>query len=195
VNDCARWRGDIGSFVLDALEQPRRAAVRDHLSECAWCRDELEELAPVAALLTKADPAVVLAAAAEPVRARRRRWALAPAAAAAAIVAALAIAQLRPQTEAVRFDPAPPGVHAAASVTPRAWGMQVNLQTSGLPVGRVYHVWCETAHGADVSAGTFNALPGRSVRVVLSTALRYSEWTVLRVRAPDGRTVLLGHKT
>ena len=44
---CAPWRGDIGAYVLGALDHAAGAGVRRHLVACQACRAEFEELVPV----------------------------------------------------------------------------------------------------------------------------------------------------
>lgn len=45
--DCARWRGDLGAYVVDALSGEERTAMRLHLAACPACRAEYEYLLPV----------------------------------------------------------------------------------------------------------------------------------------------------
>jgi anti-sigma factor RsiW len=44
---CARWRGDIGAYIVDALDRAGRARVMRHLEACAACRADYEDLLPV----------------------------------------------------------------------------------------------------------------------------------------------------
>jgi len=50
---CARWRGDIGAYIVGALDEGASADVRRHLRTCANCRSEYEELLPVRDWLTQ----------------------------------------------------------------------------------------------------------------------------------------------
>jgi predicted anti-sigma-YlaC factor YlaD len=45
--DCARWRGDLGAYLLGALDGEECAAMREHLAGCAACRADYEYLLPV----------------------------------------------------------------------------------------------------------------------------------------------------
>ena len=45
--DCARWHGDLGAYILDALDSKEGVAVRGHLADCAACRADYEYLLPV----------------------------------------------------------------------------------------------------------------------------------------------------
>jgi anti-sigma factor RsiW len=44
---CARWRDDLATFVIGALEEDEQAAMRRHLATCPGCRANYEELVPV----------------------------------------------------------------------------------------------------------------------------------------------------
>ena len=41
---CVDWRGDLGAYVVGALEEDERAAMRRHLAACPGCRADYEEL-------------------------------------------------------------------------------------------------------------------------------------------------------
>jgi predicted anti-sigma-YlaC factor YlaD len=45
--DCASWHGDLGAYILDALDEAESAAMRWHLAGCAACRADYEYLLPV----------------------------------------------------------------------------------------------------------------------------------------------------
>jgi hypothetical protein len=44
---CIEWRGDLGAYVIGALDREERAAMRRHLAACRACRDDYEDLLPV----------------------------------------------------------------------------------------------------------------------------------------------------
>jgi anti-sigma factor RsiW len=48
---CAEWRGDIGAYIVGALDARARTQVRRHLAACAGCRAEYDDLVPVRAWL------------------------------------------------------------------------------------------------------------------------------------------------
>jgi anti-sigma-K factor RskA len=56
MNDHARWTDSAGAYVLGAMPVAEREAFEAHLSTCAICRDEVEELRPAAAALPMASP-------------------------------------------------------------------------------------------------------------------------------------------
>lgn len=50
---CVEWRGDLGAYVIGALEEDERAAVRQHLAACPACRADYEYFLPVRDWLTQ----------------------------------------------------------------------------------------------------------------------------------------------
>jgi Putative zinc-finger len=44
---CARWRGEIGAYIVGALDRQACREVTRHLAACSACRAEYEELVPV----------------------------------------------------------------------------------------------------------------------------------------------------
>jgi hypothetical protein len=46
-SSCAQWRGDIGAYIVGALEARARHQVTRHLADCAGCRADSDELVPV----------------------------------------------------------------------------------------------------------------------------------------------------
>ena len=48
---CAEWRGDIGAYIIGALDGRARARVGRHLAACPGCRAEYDDLVPVRAWL------------------------------------------------------------------------------------------------------------------------------------------------
>jgi hypothetical protein len=56
-HSCAQWRGDIGAYVVGALDSRARARVSRHLVACRGCRADYDELVPVRAWLGRLAPA------------------------------------------------------------------------------------------------------------------------------------------
>jgi anti-sigma factor RsiW len=46
-SSCAQWRGEIGAFIVGALDGDARDQVTRHLETCTGCRSDYEELVPV----------------------------------------------------------------------------------------------------------------------------------------------------
>jgi anti-sigma factor RsiW len=50
---CFEWRGDLGAYVIGALEENERAAMRRHLAACPACRADYADFLPVRDWLTR----------------------------------------------------------------------------------------------------------------------------------------------
>ena len=59
VPACREMRQLLGVYVVGAIDPAERAAVEEHLAECASCRDELAGLASLPAMLSRVPPADV----------------------------------------------------------------------------------------------------------------------------------------
>lgn len=46
-SSCGQWRGDIGVYIVGALDSRARSQVARHLAACAGCRADYDELVPV----------------------------------------------------------------------------------------------------------------------------------------------------
>lgn len=44
---CARWRGELGAYLIGALDRQEQAATRRHLAACPACRADYDNLLPV----------------------------------------------------------------------------------------------------------------------------------------------------
>jgi anti-sigma factor RsiW len=53
IRACADWQGEIGAYILGALDERAAAAVSQHLTSCAGCRAEFRELVPVRSWLSR----------------------------------------------------------------------------------------------------------------------------------------------
>jgi Putative zinc-finger len=206
---CREWRERIGALVLGQLGPTERAATEAHLEGCASCRAEAESLAPLAPLLSKADPERLTPSPAPPARlgdriarriaaerraARRRRvrLGLALGAAATAVAAALLLAVIlggsgsAAPSRTVAFRGLPAGVSANASLTSRAWGSDVAIRVRGFRPGTLCKVWLRRANGDRIPAGSFRYVyDGESDEAKLSAALVPSDATAIGLRAGD----------
>ena len=52
--DCARWHGELGAYVIGALDTTERAAMKRHLAACLECHEAYEDLLPVRDWLIRA---------------------------------------------------------------------------------------------------------------------------------------------
>jgi Putative zinc-finger len=207
AEECRMWRERVGALVLDQLPEDERAATEAHLEGCPACRAEADALAPVAALLSRADPDRLAPAPAPPRhlgerivrrisaerRARRRRRfgigvGLAGATAAAAGAAVLAISLLGSSGGAaareVSFRSLPRGVSAEATISPRPWGSDVSVRVDGFRPGTICRIWLRGPGGERVPAGSFRYLyAGESEEAGLSSAVSVDEATAIGLSA------------
>ena len=204
---CAVWRGDIGAYVVGALDAESSARVRRHLRACRACRDDYHDLVPVRGWLDwlvlagepgagdrPGRPPLEPARSRRPVRGSvRRRWlpvaataAVAAAGTAAVAVAALSAHQAPPAFRA--FDRAT-GVHGQARLTGRPNGTEIDLTVTGLPADERCTLVVLSPAGHDV-AGTWSAKYNGTAQVEGITAVPVRHLTALRIETP-GRRLLL----
>ena len=50
---CDRWRGDLGAYVIGALDRAECAAMERHLADCPACRTDYKYLLPVRDVLAR----------------------------------------------------------------------------------------------------------------------------------------------
>lgn len=166
-----RCRELLGPYVLGHLTADERDEVDAHCRTCAACRDDLADIAPVAAALPARGSAPRLGPSLsdleeQVVRAARRRRRLPARLATAAslvLVAVVAVGITQQvgtpdQGLGVREDVA--AVRTVdvevteASVMPHTWGTEVFLTVEGLDDGATYEVVLIGRDGEEVSAGT-----------------------------------------
>jgi hypothetical protein len=182
---CRDRREAIAALVTGELSEGKATELREHAAGCEGCRQEIEALEPVAALLMRADPdRIAVATTASPPahvarelaerleaererhvaeRPMRRRWSLrlGVAAAAAAAVFAVAVTLILssgsegPHVRTVAFDTGDPRVGLTASLTPREWGTEVSFAVRGIEEGTRCRVWLRQRGGGRVEAGSF----------------------------------------
>lgn len=207
---CRAWRGQLAASLLGALGRDEEVALRAHLDGCASCRAESAELGAVVALLALADvdrvrtppaaPAtlgdrVAGRVAEERLRSRRRRRTrigvtAVGIAAALALVGLLLTIGRGAEPVGLRFA-GPPGITASATLVPRAWGTQIELELAGLPAGETFGVWLERPGGDRTPAGTFVAVAGRRMHLVLGSGLGLDEATGLGISSTAGGETIL----
>jgi Putative zinc-finger len=210
-HSCAGWRGDIGAYLVGALDGDARAGVIGHLETCAGCRMDYDDLVPVRGLLSQLAgpggaarvgergehgygeraPGGLPLPALRPVRRRAsRRWlaaaAVAVAGAAVTVLAAAGLGRSAPTFRA--FDHAT-GVHGAARLHPAPTGAEIELTVAGLPAGERCVMVAVSARGSDV-AGTWSATYDGIARVAGTSAIPVGRLTALRIESGTGRLLL-----
>jgi hypothetical protein len=208
ADECRVWRERLGALVLGQLGPEERAATEAHLEGCPDCRAEADALAPMAAVLKRADPEKLAPTPAPPAhladritrriaaerraaRRRRVRVALGVGAAAAAATAALLFATVfsgspneGPAAQTVAFRGLPQGVSVNASLESRPWGSDVNVRVRGFRPGTLCTVWLRRDDGTRVPAGSFRYVyAGESDEAELSSGLDPPDVTAVGLQA------------
>jgi putative zinc finger protein len=206
---CAAWRGDVGAYLVGALDGDARPRVISHLETCAACRSDYDELVPVRGLLSQlAGPDAAPRAggpgrawgrppggaplpALRPVRpGAARRWlAGAVIAVAAAMVAVLATAG--PVSSGPTFGAydRTTGVRGEAQLHAAPTGAEIDLSVAGLPPGERCVMLAVSGGGSDV-AGTWNATYDGTARVTGTSAIPLKRLTSVRIESAGGRLLL-----
>ena len=204
---CAIWRGDIGAYIVGALDAEASARVRRHLRACRACRDDFHDLVPVRDwlgwLVLAGEPGTGDRPGRPPLEhvrslrgyvcgRLRRRWLPAAAATAAALgSAAVAVAALsaHPAVPAFRAFDRATGVHGQAHMTGRPNGTEIDLTVTGLPADERCTLVVISAAGRGV-AGTWSAKYDGTAQVEGTTAIPARQLTALRIEAPGHRLLL-----
>jgi anti-sigma factor RsiW len=177
----------LGAYVLGVLDGEEWAAVRSHLSECAACRREVDDLREMEAALGEIPPEALLDGpppegsgllqrTLSDVRGEHRRrglvWVLAVA---AVVVVALAGGILAGRSTSASPASAPPaataartasatdpqtGTSMAVSLVPAAGWVRVHATLSGIPAGSQCRIYTVSADGARQQAASWLATPG-----------------------------------
>ncbi len=199
---CARWRGDIGAYIVGALDSGASADVRRHLRACADCRSEYEDLLPVRDWLTKIrganGPAVrrrqggpVLRAVNPDQAKKSRRWLAAiPVAAAAAALGVLTNLGSTPVVSAFRAADHVTGVHGQVRLQATPAGTRIRLTVSGLPADERCRLVAVSRRGTDVAA-SWSARYDGTARVIGTSAIPEHQLTGLRVESTSHRLLLI----
>lgn len=204
-----RCRELLGPYVLGHLTAAERDEVDDHCRTCEDCRDDLAEIAPVAAALpargseprlgpTLRDLEEQVVRAADRRRRLPRRLAAAASVVLVAVVAVGVTQQVGTPDQGLGIREDVAAVRATdaevteASVMPHTWGTEVFLTVEGLEDGTTYEVVLIGRDGEEVSAGTLigdSTLP--VVCVMNGAKLRQDVRAFELRRADDGDAVVI----
>ncbi len=187
---CAQWRGDIGAYLVGALDRPACDRVARHLAACAGCWVEYEELAPVRDWLSLL---AVTATGAEPGSARppagqaraRRWWPAACGALAAAAVVVAALVSPGPSDLTFRAADSATGVTAHAQLHGTPTGTQIDLTATGLPRHQRCVLLAITNRGTDI-AGSWDTTYDGTARVTGTSAFPVGQLTGLLIESDSG---------
>jgi hypothetical protein len=203
---CPGWRGDIGAYIVGALDPEAGVRLRRHLRRCRACRHDYTDLVPVRDWLRQlatsegvpAAPATLAYRPLEPVQPFHswwRRWpaisgiAAASVAAASALVVHLSVSAAAPAYSG--FDRAT-GVHGQARLRTTTTGTQIDLSVSGLRPGQRCVLIAVSPAGAS-AAGTWTAAHDGSAHITGISAIPAAQLTALRIETPADQVLLSIH--
>lgn len=198
---CVEWRGDIGAYIVGALNSSASADVRRHLRGCANCRSEYEDLLPVREWLTQAsgvngsavrrklgDPVLRLV---PPFRAKRgRRWLAAiPLAAAAAAIGLLTTLGSGPVAPAWTAANQATGVHGRARLQETPAGTRIVLMVKGLRADERCRLIAVSRRATDVAA-SWSARYDGTARIIGTSSIPERQLIALRVESVTHKPLL-----
>lgn len=196
-HSCAQWRGEIGAYIVDALDGADRDRIIRHLTACAGCRADYDELVPVrdrlallAVTVGGPEPGPGRPPQRPAARPGPRRWLLAAGAllAAAAAVVAVLLGSGAPARTFRAVDTVT-GVSGSAQLQPTPAGTQISLTARGLPSSERCILVAVTRGGSDI-AGSWAAAYDGSARIAGTTAIQAGQLTALRIESDAGVLLL-----
>lgn len=208
----------LGAYLLGGLEPDEAAAFEQHLARCTDCRQELDELASLPALLDAlpVSDAVALGTAAgrEPVpsvpapaavprrlldelstrrRKVRLRWTAAVAAAAAACLAlgilAAPLVNPPPKPDASYSVQAGDGLQFTVGMVKKTWGTELAVEGRSLPVDGTLSLWVKDSVGGEERACAWTATPSGRVRITGATPLQLTNIASVEMRDGQQQTM------
>jgi hypothetical protein len=197
---CAMWRGDIGAYIVGALDRAGCARVLGHLEACAGCRADYHDLLPVRDWLTRLAPHGGTSASHQPgaprpgtVRPlrRRTRWRLLGGTLAAAGTATAVLVGISggPAAPTFRSFDRATGVHGLVRLTGTPSGTQIDLSVVGLPPGERCALVAVSAMSAD-AAGSWIVTYDGTAQMEGTTAIPVKQLTALRIESPAHQLLL-----
>jgi hypothetical protein len=205
---------DIAAYVLDALEPAEAEQLSEHLTGCAECQPEFEELQGLPAVLRRLTPSDVdgvvarvelpddlceeLLARARVRRERRsRRRVLGIAAAVTAVAAGVVTGGALPRdrssaevSSTVAATDPQTWAHASITLTSQTWGTQIRLRLSGVGWAQQCMLVVSSADGRRDVAASWVATYQGSVDVVGTTAIPVRQIRRLDVVTKTGRRLV-----
>ena len=208
----------LGAYLLGGLAPDEAAVFEQHLGRCAACRQELDELASLPALLDAlpVPDAVALGTPAgrEPApsvpaptavprrlldelsarrRKARRRWTAAVAAAAAACLAlgimAAPVFNQPPKPDASYSVQASDGLQITVGLVKKTWGTELAVDGRSLPVDGTLSLWVKDSAGGEDRACAWTATPSGRVRITGATPLQLTNIASVEMRNGQQQTM------
>ncbi|QUQ64360.1 hypothetical protein [Kutzneria sp. CA-103260] len=201
---CREARAEMTELLM--LGQPLPWRLNRHLAECDECGRERREIAEIADVLGRADPAVAEAGWRPPhddlpgpspdlgarigrqvatARRRRNRRRAALGLAAAAAIAAIVIL---PTTLPASGPASVVALSRDGSMIQHSWGTEVPVALSGLEPGRSYDMVTEDATGRRAPAGSVQSPTGQPVHTRMVTSMNRDAIATLLIMDGTGAT-------
>ena len=208
----------LGAYLLGGQEPDEAAAFEQHMARCTDCRQELDDLASLPALLDAlpVPDAVALGTAAgrEPapsvpapaavprrlldeLSTRRRkvrlRWTAALAAAAAACLAlgilAAPLLNPPPKPDASYSVQASDGLQFTVGMVKKTWGTELAVDGRSLPVDGTLSLWVKDSDGGEERACAWTATPSGRVRITGATPVQLTNIASVEMRNGQQQTM------
>ncbi|MFF1830260.1 anti-sigma factor family protein [Paenarthrobacter sp. NPDC058040] len=203
----------LGAYLLGGLEADEARAFEDHLRSCATCRQELEELESLPALLdaVPAADAVALAAAGsasaplEPApqtllvdlsarrRKSRRRWAAVVGAVAAACLAlgflAGPLLNQPPKPDATYSVQSGDGLQLTVGMVKKTWGTELDVEGRSMPLEGTLYLWVKGRDGAEERTCGWTATPSGRIKITGATPVQLTGIAGVELRDDSDKTV------
>ena len=203
----------LGAYLLGGLEADEARAFEDHLRTCATCRQELEELESLPALLdaVPAADAVALAAAGsvsaplEPApqtllvdlsarrRKSRRRWAAVVGAVAAACLAlgflAGPLLNQPPKPDATYSVQSGDGLQLTVGMVKKTWGTELDVEGRSMPLEGTLYLWVKGRDGAEERTCGWTATPSGRIKITGATPVQLTGIAGVELRDDSDKTV------
>jgi len=208
----------LGAYLLGGLEPDEARAFEDHLDSCADCRQELEELASLPALLDAVPAADALALTAagsssltplapgpEPVpehvlvdlaarrRKSRRRWAAFVGAVAAACLAVGFLAgplfNQPPKPDASYSVQSDGGLQLTVGMVKKTWGTELDVEGRSMPLEGTLYLWVKGRDGAEERTCGWTATPSGRIKITGATPVQLAGIAGVELRDEAQKTV------
>ncbi|ABM07340.1 anti-sigma factor family protein [Paenarthrobacter aurescens] len=209
----------LGAYLLGGLEPGEARTFEDHLAQCAECRNQLEELASLPALLdaVPAADAVALTVAGstnalsplEPIpatlpekvlvdlsarrRKSRRRWAALVGAVAAACLAIGVLAgpllNQPPKPDASYSVQSGDGLQLTVGMVKKNWGTELEVEGRSMPLEGTLYLWVKGRDGAEERTCGWTATPSGRIKITGATPVQLAGIAGVELRDEAQKTV------
>ncbi|MFJ4210552.1 anti-sigma factor family protein [Paenarthrobacter sp. NPDC089675] len=205
----------LGAYLLGGLEPEEARAFEDHLNGCAECRQELEGLESLPALLDAVPAADAVAlttsggtqplAPIEPApqallvdlsarrRKSRRRWAAVVGAVAAACLAlgflAGPLLNQPPKPDATYSVESGNGLQLTVGMVKKTWGTELDVEGRSMPLEGTLYLWVKGRDGAEERTCGWTATPSGRIKITGATPVQLTGIAGVELRDESDKTV------